>query len=97
MSKSFKKPIVKDKCRHNQRWYNRIYRRVWANVTRKIRYMKDLNLLEYPNRNVIIDFYDISDYKIDYKTDLHYNMSYYQTHDEWIQKCKEKNKKATRK
>lgn len=57
MSRSFKKPFIKDKCKFN---YNKIIRSRINNVVRMLKYNDELNI---PNGKEIINGYDICDYK----------------------------------
>ena len=67
MSRSRKKPIVKDKTGH--KWYNRLIKRAVRQVVRQIKYLKDKEDYTIPHLYEKINQYDICDYWFDCSDD----------------------------
>jgi hypothetical protein len=63
MSRSRKKPIVKDKTGH--KWYNRLIKRAVRQVVRQIKYLKDKEDYTIPHLYEKINQYDICDWWFD--------------------------------
>lgn len=64
MSRSYKKAIYQDGSkRSGNRWYNKIVRRIWRSITNSIPFV-DSDKVSYPDRNSIVEYWNIRDYKI---------------------------------
>lgn len=63
MSRSRKKPIIKDKSGH--KWYNRLIKRAVRQVVRQIKYLKDKEDYTIPHLYEKVNQYDICDWWFD--------------------------------
>lgn len=64
MSRSRKKPIVKDKTGHT--WYNRIVRRRQRQQVKGIISLKDVLEYNVSQPKELVNDYDVCEYKLDY-------------------------------
>lgn len=69
MGKSKKKAIIKDNTAPYSKIYNKVYRNTWSQITRSVQYLsnEELESIEYPEDNSIVNQYDICDYILDYE------------------------------
>lgn len=67
MSRSYRKPVVKDSA-HGNRWYNKIYRTNWKRITRGIINANDdvKDDAEYPDKNTYVNQWSICDWNWNY-------------------------------
>lgn len=65
MSRSRKKPILKDKTNHT--WYNRIIRRVQRMQIKQIQYLKDMLEYKISQPKELVNDWEVCDWKFDYR------------------------------
>lgn len=90
MSRSKRKPIVKDRPRNAKKssLYWRIVRRVINDKVRQISTKPEIEL-DLPEPKEIVNDYDYSDYKVDYR-DPHWHNAQTERAKEYIEKIKRK-------
>lgn len=98
MSKSYKLPIYKDGSADAHRFFRRKIKRAIRQKVRDIKNLQDPDTYEIPAPKTLVNDYDWSDYKFDYrfieKPKLHYK---YKEDEEWIKEWNEWKIRMTRK
>lgn len=98
MSKSYKLPIYKDGTADAHRFFRRKIKRAIRQKVRDIKNLRDPETYEIPAPKTLVNDYDWSDYKFDYRFIKRPKLRYYNDHTErWIKVYNELKTKTSRK
>lgn len=98
MSKSYKLPIYKDGTADAHRFFRRKIKRIIRQKVRDIKNLLDVDSYELPSSKSLVNDYDWSDYKLDYRFVKRPKLSYWNNRlDEWNRIINESKIKCSRK
>lgn len=98
MSKSYKLPIYKDGTADAHRFFRRKIKRAIRQKVRDIKNLLDVDSYELPSSKSIVNDYDWSDYKLDYRFIKRPKLGYWNKRlDEWSKIINESKLKCSRK